>query len=388
MAAKKSVKKYVGVYYTESKIRKWRERPDRCYWVAFKDARTGKLRWERCGWASEGWTPEAAQRRRHELLEEDRTGEYKPKVERKADLLTFGELLEKHYLPWADENKRRARDDRSMYRSWLESRLKEKTLKEISSLDLERLKKDMRQAGKAEATVKHALCLVREAYNKGGAWRLYNGENPCKGVSFPKPNNARQRFLTPEAADRLLIALGERSPQIARVATLSLYAGLRLGEVFNLRWKDVDIEHGILHVMDTKNRESRPAFVTEPIRELLKELTPGLPEEPLFATKAGDPVVWLSKAFKKTVDSMGLNKGINDPRQKVTFHSLRHTFASRAIMAGVPIYVVGKALGHKSTAMTQRYSHLAPESQKTAFEAVAKAGLPVTPSHGREQITS
>ncbi|MFZ5449943.1 MAG: hypothetical protein ACOZFS_15030 [Thermodesulfobacteriota bacterium] len=98
MAAKISVKKYTGVYYTESSIKKWRERPDRCCWVNFKDAH-GKLRWERCDWASEGWTPEAAQRRRYELLEEDRAGSYKPKQERKADLLTFGELMEAHYPP-------------------------------------------------------------------------------------------------------------------------------------------------------------------------------------------------------------------------------------------------------------------------------------------------
>jgi hypothetical protein len=93
---------------------------------------TGKLCWERCGWSSEGWTPEAAQRRRYELLEQDRTGAYKPKQERKAARLTFGELLEKHYLPWSVENKRRARDDHAMYRNWLKPRLADKSLKDIS----------------------------------------------------------------------------------------------------------------------------------------------------------------------------------------------------------------------------------------------------------------
>ena len=62
----------------------------------------------------------------------------------------------------------------------------------------------MREAGKAEATVKHALCLVRQAFNKAVVWRLWTGENPCKGVAFPIPNNARQRFLSQEEAARLL----------------------------------------------------------------------------------------------------------------------------------------------------------------------------------------
>src|SRR5271157_5246080 len=143
MAAKKSVVKYVGVYYTESKTRKWRERPDRVYWVNFKDPGTGKLHWERCGWVSEGWTPEAAQKRRYELLEQERTGLYKPKRDRALGKITFEKLMTEYYLPWADGNKRRAKDDRSLYKKWLAQRFRSKTLKEVSTLALEDLKTDM-----------------------------------------------------------------------------------------------------------------------------------------------------------------------------------------------------------------------------------------------------
>ncbi|MGO9121156.1 MAG: hypothetical protein ACLQPD_26530 [Desulfomonilaceae bacterium] len=103
MAVKKSIVKYVGVYYTESKTRKWWERPDRVYWVAFKDAKSGKLQWERCGWASEGWTPEAAQNRRHEILQEKLTGRYKPKQQRKKEQISFDGFMTQHYLPWTIE---------------------------------------------------------------------------------------------------------------------------------------------------------------------------------------------------------------------------------------------------------------------------------------------
>jgi integrase len=374
MAKKISLKKFTGVYYTESTIRKWRERSDRCYWVAFKDAKTGKLCWERCGWASEGWTPEAAQRRRYELLEQDRSGAYKPKREREADRLTFGELLEKHYLPWSAENKRRARDDRAMFRNWLKPRLADKSLKDIAPLDIERLKRDMREAGKSEATVKHALCLVRQSFNKAVVWRLWRGESPCKGVAFPTPNNARQRFLSQDEAARILETLRHRSPQVARIATMSLYGGLRLGEVLGLTWGNVDLKNGIIRVQDTKNNESRPIFITDPISKIISELTPGEPNELLFKSKTGNPVQWLSKSFAATVNELKLNEGISDPRGRVSFHTLRHTYASWAVMAGVPLYIVGKALGHKTLTMTQRYAHLAADSHKAAFEAVAKKG--------------
>jgi integrase len=373
MAKKTALKRYAGVYVTESTIKKWRDRPDRCYWVAFKDAKTSKLCWERCGWASDGWTPEAAQRKRYELLEQDRAGEYKPKQERKADQLTFGELMENHYFPWAEGNKKHAHDDRSRYLHWLKSEFSAKALKDIAPLDLERVKKDMRGAGKSEATVKHVLCLVRQAFNKASLWGLWRGDNPCKAVSFPKPNNSRQRFLTQEEAAALVDALRKRSNQVARIATMSLYGGLRLSEVLGLTWSNVDTINGIIYAQDTKNNESRPIFITQPIRQVLNELTPGPPDERLFKTKTGNPVQWLSKVFWAVVKELGLNDGISDTREKVCFHSLRHTYASWAVMAGVPLYVVGKALGHRTLTMTARYSHLAPNSHRAAFEAVANA---------------
>ncbi|MGA2160235.1 MAG: site-specific integrase [Dehalococcoidia bacterium] len=372
MAKKIKVKKYLGVYYAESSINFWRGRPDRVFWVAFKDAKTGKLCWERCGWASEGWTPEAAQNKRYALLEHDRTGRYKPKKERKADRLTFSALIEKHYLPWALENKKRARDDRSLYQNWLKPTFGGKFLKHISPLDLERLKKDMRQERKSEATVRHALCLVRQAFNKAVLWGLWKGENPSKGVSFPNPNNARQRFLTPEEAQKLLEALKMRSQKVAQIASMSLYGGLRLQEVLNLTWSNVDLANGILFAQDTKNNSSRPIFITGPIREVLEQLPKGSPDQSMFTTKEGRPVQWLSKSFRMAVDSLKLNDGITDRRERVCFHSLRHTYASWAVIAGVPLYTVGKALGHKTTVMTQRYAHLAPDSHRVAFEAVAQ----------------
>ena len=372
MAKKISVKRFTGVYFSESTVSKWRERPDRCYWVAFRDKKSNKLHWERCGWASAGWTPEMAQRKRYELLEEDQMGKYKPGQERKADQFTFGEFMEKHYLPWADENKRRARDDRSLYKNWLKTPFSDKALKDIAPLDLERVKKEGREAGKSDATVKHILCLVREAFNKANSWGLWHGDNPCKAVSFPKPNNARQRFLTKEEATALLDALRKRSTQIARISIMSLYGGLRLSEVLGLTWSNVDLGNGIIYAQDTKNYESRPIFITDPIRTVLAELSPGTPDELLFKSKTGNPVQWLSKSFAGTVSELKLNDGISDRRERVTFHTLRHTYASWSVMAGIPLYIVGKALGHKTLTMTQRYAHLAPDSHRSAFEAVAQ----------------
>jgi len=110
----------------------------------------------------------------------------------------------------------------------------------------------------------------------------------------------------------------------------------------------------------------------EPIRKVLEELPQGSPDQLLFVTKQGQPVQWLSKTFRKVVDILKFNDGIDDSRERVCFHTLRHTFASWAVMEGIPLYQIGKAIGHKTMVMTQRYAHLSPDSHKVAFEAVAK----------------
>lgn len=372
MALKKGIKKYTGVYYTESTVRKWRERPDRCYWVNFKDVKTGKLRWERCGWASESWTPEAAQRRRHELLEQDRVGEYKPKEERKQDLLTFGQFMGEDFLPWSDENMRHPRDYRSLYKNWLEPEFTSKPLRNIDPLSINRMKKKMRDAGRSDATITHAIGLLRTAINKAVQWGKWAGENPVKAVRLPRLNNARQRFLGHAEAKILLEALRKKSVQLERMARMSLYGGFRLGELFNLTWSNVDLRNGMITVLDAKNSESRKIFITDQIKAVLDELTQGPPNELLFKTRQGRPIQWLSKTFSGVVESLGLNRNITDPRERVCFHTLRHSFASWAAISGIPMFVLGKTLGHRTAAMTARYSHLSPDSQRSVFEAVSR----------------
>lgn len=383
MATKTSLQKYTGVYFTESTMKKWRERPDRCYWINFK--KDGKLFWERCGWASEGWTPEAAQRRRYEILDQDRVGDYKPRKERKKDQLTFSKLMTDHYLPWSDQNLRQPSDNTYRYEKWLQPVLGNKALHEISPLDLERIKKTMRDAGKADATIRHVLGIVRQAFNMAMKWRLWEGGNPAKLVTFPRSDNRRQRFLSRQEAEILLDELRSRSPQIAQMATLSLYGGLRLGEIMKLEWGDIDRPTGIIHIRDTKSGQSRVIYLTEPVERILVELIPDEPTSLMFKTPKGEPIKELSKTFDRAVKCLGLNNGVEDRRLKVSFHTLRHTHASWAVMSGIPLFLVSKALGHRTTQMTERYSHLSPSSQRSSFEAVANYSQTDEAKDKREQ---
>ena len=137
-----ALKKYKGVYYRESTSNKWRGKPDKCYWILFTDARTGKKRWEKCGWLSEGWTPEAAQAKRAEMLEKDRAGEYKTKQERERAKLTFRNLAVK-YIEWAKTNKKSWKDDERRYKTHIDPVIGKLQLEAITPFILEKLKRDL-----------------------------------------------------------------------------------------------------------------------------------------------------------------------------------------------------------------------------------------------------
>lgn len=381
---------YPGVRYREHPTRKHNGKADRYFSIRYK--RAGKTVEESVGWASNGMNAQKAANIRSEIVQNIKEGKDEQSLAdkrrafektceeearkiaiEKREGLTFGTLMDQYYLPWADSNKKRAIDDRTIYKNWLAKSIGDKPLKDISTLDLEALKDKMFEKGKADATVRHALCLVRQAYNKAiDDWKIWQGENPCKGVKFPIPKNARQRFLSRLEAKTILSALEKRSPQVAAIAKVSLFSGMRLREVVALKWADVDRENGIITVLDTKNNESRQVFINKEIAGVLDSLETSSPDQPLFRDREGSAVKWLSKTFGRVVKELGLNNGIEDRRQQVCFHTLRHTFASWAVMDGTPIYHVGKAIGHKTQIMTQRYAHLAPDSQRKAFDSVSR----------------
>ena len=74
----------------------------------------------------------------------------------------------------------------------------------------------------------------------------------------------------------------------------------------------------------------------------------------------------VSKAFFRAVEDLGFNKDIEDRRQKVVFHTLRHTYASWLVERGADLYTVKELMGHKTLAMTERYSHLGENTLKQA----------------------
>jgi len=224
----------------------------------------------------------------------------------------------------------------------------------------------MLKAKKALRTIQYVSAISRQVWNHAKAAGYINTEWPYKSeMKKIKIDNQRLRFLTHEEANSLLENIKGRSEQLYNICLLGLHCGLRAGEIFSLKWSNVDIEGKTINIMDAK-AGSRQAFMTEAVADIFKSLVPGKPEELIFKDRNGKRIVEVSNSFNRAVDDLNLNEGITDRRQKLTFHSLRHTFASWLVMQGTPLYTVQKLMGHKTIALTERYAHLAPDTLKAA----------------------
>lgn len=370
---------YTGVYSREHQTRFHQGKPDICYDICYK--KDGKLIWEKVGWASEGNSPVLAEQIRADRVRAIRFGDALPKEKAKAPF--FKDAATK-YIKWALENHKSGKDEEARYKHHLSPEFDDKRLDEISPFDIEKFKskaakggrisrkddkgrKAKKQPGLSPQTIKHCIALIRQIYNQTNNWGDYDGPNPVKAVKMPTVRNSRERFLTPNEAHLLLEEIKVRSKTTHDIALLSLHCGMRAGEILNLKGQDIDLQHGIIHIRDPKNGQARTANMTKAAREILQGRMPDSQDHYIFKDKRhDDKIKQISQAFSKVVDAMGLNQGVTDPLQKVTFHTLRHTFASWLALQNESLLTIAELLGHKTLAMVKRYAHLMPDQKKEA----------------------
>jgi integrase len=381
---KRHATQFPGVYEREAE--RVIGKPDIVYDISYK--KDGKKIWEKAGWKSQGYSADIARQIRNERIITMQHGDELPKEKKKA--ITFQALAEK-YLKWSAVNKSRdGIDDQSRYDNHLK-RLDDKRINDVTPFDLERLKSDMLKEHYAPKTISHCLGLVRSMFNKASDWNLYQGPNPVKKVKKPTIQNTRERFLSFEEADILLKELKRNArykkeykeledPKLHDIALISLHTGARASEIFNLKTQDINFNSELITLRDTKNKETRHAPLTDKVKTMLQRRISSGTNEYIFTDDKGRKIGEVSNAFEMVVNRLKFNGGITDKRQKLVFHSLRHTFASWLAMQGTPIYTIAQLMGHKSITMSERYAHLSPDHKKEAVKNMEIA------LNGRERV--
>jgi len=215
------------------------------------------------------------------------------------------------------------------------------------------------------ATLNRELAFLRRVFNVA----IEDGKadsNPVKPHMFAKENNQRVRYLCDEEERTLREAIGEDEWPIVAVA---IHTGMRRSEQFNLRWENVDFGTGLITMPRSKHGETRRVPMNDTVREILRTRPNRLKGAFIFPSATGETPIDAQNYVNRT-----FLPALREARiEGFTWHCLRHTFASRLVMAGVDLRTVQELMGHKTLAMTLRYSHLSPAHQLEAVQRLKAA---------------
>lgn len=374
-----------GIRSCEHPTRMHGKRKDRYFQI--RHTVNGKQVEEGLGWASDGWTISKARLYLEKLQEAKRLGkgaitlsEARQEAQKvrdeqvaeeariQASLVTLNEFWEQVYQHNRTHKKASTnKSEDGFFKNWLQPSLGNTPLVQITSEHLDKVKNSMIAHKKSPRTIQYTMAVFSQVWHSAESRGIVSGTPPTQKVKLPKFDNKRIRFLSKEEAHKLLEALRNHSFVLYAQAILSLGCGLRAGEILSLTWSDIDMENELIIIRDPKSGKNRHAYITDEVRSTLQELAVDKTSNGLiFPTSVGTVSVQISKDFQKIVNELHLNDNVVDDRQKVVFHTLRHTFASWLVQAGTPIYTVANLMGHSTIAMTQRYAHLAPEGNRAA----------------------
>jgi integrase len=307
--------------------------------------------------------------------------------EDRAALMTFDVFLTDHYQNWVEANHSQPEETMARLRRF---NIGEMRLDEIRLADIETWRVKRQNGGISHSTINRDLSSLKAALQKTWDWELLDHHPLARLKPLKVDKRPVVRYLPQDEEKRLYAALQARDALMheARVSAnkhreergyelypnlgtyadnltplvlLAINTGLRRGELWNLTWRDIDLRRKMLTVRGkgAKSGQTRHIPLNAAAVEALKihrgDVVP-MPNVPVFGNAE------FRTAFNAVLDKAKI--------QNFRFHDIRHTFASKLVMAGVPLNTVRELMGHGSLEMTLIYAHLAPENLRDAVDLI------------------
>jgi integrase len=351
--------KYPGVYYILSK-RTGSDQPERIYYGVYR--KNGKLIEEKFGRQfKDDLTPAKANQIRTRRVE----GKEPTNAERRAAEKAAKEgnwTIDRLWKSYKSQRTltRNLKVDDNRYKNHLKGPFGDKEPHEVLQFDIDRVRIPL-QKKRSPQTVKHVLALLNRIVNFGVK----------KGLSRPLPftidkprvNNIVTEDLTPDELSRLLAAIeNDKDHQVAAMMKLALVTGMRAGELFNLRWSDIDFQRGFINIKGPKGGLDQKIPLNGSAKQLL-DSHQKTSSSYVFPSRTGGKRTTVQKVSNR------IKKAANLPDSFRPMHGLRHVYASMLASSGkVDLYTLQRLLTHKSPSMTQRYAHLRDEALRGAAD--------------------
>jgi site-specific recombinase XerD len=262
------------------------------------------------------------------------------------------------------------------YAEWWKNRFGKRRINVITPACLEHAIRDLTSQNLAPQTILHYMKFLRHVINIA----VRDGKvdrNPFAKVTLPKVRTGRTRFLSPDEEKALMEKLG---PSHAEWARLAIITGMRQAEQFGLRWQDIDLEGGLITLPQTKAGTVQYVHLNDEANSIVRRWQAVAEAEAIADPKKRSEWIFPSENPATAIDPRNFYVRVYLPAVEaakltgVTWHTLRHTFASRLAMTGKGESTIAALLRHSTTSLVKRYAHLSPSHLKAAVEELTGFG--------------
>ncbi len=338
-------------------------KPDKTYYIRYKDE-TNKTVELKIGKYSEGIREAYCNQKRNEIITKQRNGEEPPLIaQKKKRQILYIDIIANDYF-----SQKTDRTIKSYYINHILPFFKNYDFETITNNDILKFTALLKEKNGIRTNEPIAPKTINTILNILKSIIKYALKNDLikndfsKYITLNDIDNARERFLTKEEIE-LLYNESKDDETIYLYFKLALNTGARLATLQNISKKDIDFTHNLITLKDFKNNSTYKTFLNSQLKELLQNRVEKM--------NINDKVlsIYPEKRMKKIIDDL-FNQGmdVNDRKNRVVFHTLRHTFASHLAINGTPIFTIQKLMNHKDITMTMRYAKLAPDSGREAIE--------------------
>ena len=279
---------------------------------------------------------------------------------------TLAAFYEDHYKPYAAVHKRSASSDHQLYTCRLEARFGHLRLNQFTKTMIIGFHNELKESGLSGSTCDHYVKFLRHAFNLAIEWDMLK-ENPASRVKLFNLDNKVEHYLDASELETLMTVLktGANRP-VCMIAMFLLSTGARMNEALSAKWSQVNRETRTWKIpaLNSKSKKVRTIPINDSALDIINQLDTEVDFEYLFVNRVtGNPYTNIHKAWGKIRDQAGL--------QQLRIHDLRHQYASFLVNSGRTLYEVQQILGHSTSKVTERYSHLSSATLQAAANSAS-----------------
>lgn len=352
-----------------------------------------------------------ARQRAKKILGQAADGKDPLKARRLEKTATLSAFLKDEYGPWFEANRKSGKPILKRLKHCFEGDFGTTRLHAISPLLIDKWRGKKLEEGLSKSTLNRDLSALKAALSKAVEWGLLETNPIGKAKLYGRDDHGVVRYLSQEEEKRLRAALldrdqylrerrsrfndwrserdlptfpeigpGEFADHLHPIVLLALNTGMRRGEIFNLRWSSVELDKALLEVAGPGAKSGQTRHIplnTEALGALQRwRQQTGASAGLVFPGNKGGRLTNINSGWESLVKQSGL--------KNFRFHDCRHHFASRLVMADVPLNTVRELLGHSEISMTLRYAHLAQEHKADAVAKLVPSSPKAQPEAPRQ----